>query len=627
MMRRTYLFAGIALAAFLTTGAAVRAQILIERTVSVNALVPDGGSFRSSVLTWNDANLSQVTWTAVTLNFSSGSATSPMVLGDLSSTLRFGTTSDAGGITNAPVFVRGGLTNASQTFTMEDDFDGAWKASGRWELRVTDGVAGGIARLDSWKLSVMGLSTNSAVNLNLADGERISTATGLGTDAQTTVASTLAFGSGTVDAEALAGKTLTFGGGLSGSGTLRASTEAGGKIVLSGDSADFSGIVKVAGLGTTEIADTRALGSGLLQQSNSQSTLRLAFTGTMTNRLSVYNVTFATNGSTLAGQVTVNNTDFDVASGDTNTVSGEVDGEGTVTKLGGGTLVLSGTNNSYTGITDVRNGTLRAVTVANSSNNSSIGAGTGLTIGSSNNAGTFVHTGTDTTNSMNREVLVGSSGGTFSVEHSNSRVTLTGNVANQTTNAATLTKSGAGTLAFGSGANVSVSTIAVQQGTLLLGAANTIGNSTAINLAGGTFALGGNTDTVGRLTVSADSIFDFGTSGGSATNFTFSDFNTAAYGSNSWVMTINNAAVGSSITWNTNYDGNTTFNSFASKVQFGGSGQFGQISFGGGAGAAGTTTLLVAIPDARVYSAAVALLILIGATEWKRRRGTRAKRA
>jgi hypothetical protein len=78
---------------------------------------------------------------------------------------------------------------------------------------------------------------------------------------------------------------------------------------------------------------------------------------------------------------------------------------------------------------------------------------------------------------------------------------------------------------------------------LLLGASNQIGDSTAINLAGGTFALVGNTDTVGRLKLSTLSIFDFRTSGGSAANFTFSDFRTADYGGNSCVMTINNAAV------------------------------------------------------------------------------------
>jgi fibronectin-binding autotransporter adhesin len=173
------------------------------------------------------------------------------------------------------------------------------------------------------------------------------------------------------------------------------------------------------------------------------------------------------------------------------------------------------------------------------------------------------------------------------------------------------------------GAALSGSSIAVNNGgTLLLGASNQIGNDTALNLAGGTFSLAGNTDTVGRLTVSANSIFDFGTAGGSATSFTFSDFGTYS-GS---VLTINNAVAGSSIIFNTNYSGNTNFdfgnpNSFVSKVQFGTTGQFGQISFG-----TGTTTLLVAIPDARVYSAAVALIFLIGIAEVRRRR-QRASRA
>jgi hypothetical protein len=171
-----------------------------------------------------------------------------------------------------------------------------------------------------------------------------------------------------------------------------------------------------------------------------------------------------------------------------------------------------------------------------------------------------------------------------------------------------------------SGNAISGSSIAINGGTLLLGASNQIGNETAVTLAGGTFALGGNTDTVGRLTVSANSIFDFGTSGGSATTFTFSDFNTSAYGNNSYVMTVNNAAVGSAIVFNFNYTGDSTFNSFATKVQFGGAGQFGQISFGGGEGALGTTTLLVAIPDARVYTAAAFLIVLIGVTELRRRR-------
>ena len=605
----------LSLLAVLAAAVPARAQILIERVVTVNKTIADGGTLMSG-LTWSDANLASVSWVAVSLNFSSPYESNPMVLGDLSGTLTFGTSTESPIL--GTVFNRGNLSSLSQTFALADTFDGAWKDSDRWVLRITDNQAGGIAMLNNWKLSIRGQASSSGT-LTLSDGEKISTATDAGST--TTVGSVVSL-SGTTDAEALANKVLTFSGGLSGSGTLRASTEAGGKIVLSGDSASFAGLVRVAGVGTTEIADTRALGTGQLQQSNSQSTLRLNFAGTMTNRLSVYNVSFATNGATLAGNVTVNNTDFDVASGDTNTVSGETDGSGTVTKLGGGTLVLSGTNNSYTGITDVRNGTLRAVTVANSSNNSSIGAGTGLTIGSSNNAGTFVHTGTDTTNSMNREVLVGSSGGTFSVEHSNSRVMLTGNVANQTTNAATLTKSGAGTLAFGSGANVTVSTIAVQQGTLLLGAANTIGTDTEINLAGGTLDTTGFADTVGRLVVSAASSIK-GLSTG--TDFLFSDMDLSTYsGSGGYGVTlVGNYSIGNTINLFNKAQGVwsagdlTSLNNFASKVSFSSGDLQASISFSGGY----TGLTVAAIPEPRVYAAAAGLVLLIGWAEFKRRRG------
>jgi hypothetical protein len=162
---------------------------------------------------------------------------------------------------------------------------------------------------------------------------------------------------------------------------------------------------------------------------------------------------------------------------------------------------------------------------------------------------------------------------------------------------------------------ISGSSIAIHSGgTLLLGAANQISDGTVVNLAGGTLAVGGNADTVGRLTLSADSIFDFGTAGGSASSFTFGDFNTSAYNGLS-VLTINNASAGSSLVFNVDYTGNATFNDFASKVQFGGAGQFGQISFG-----TGTTTLLVAIPDARIAWAAGFLCGLIGLVELRRRR-------
>jgi hypothetical protein len=71
------------------------------------------------------------------------------------------------------------------------------------------------------------------------------------------------------------------------------------------------------------------------------------------------------------------------------------------------------------------------------------------------------------------------------------------------------------------------------------------------------------------------------------------------------------------VVFNTDYTGNTTFNTFTSKISFNDVMLEGQISFSGG-----TTTLTVAaIPDARVYTAAAFLIVLIGMTEYRRRRG------
>jgi autotransporter-associated beta strand protein len=167
----------------------------------------------------------------------------------------------------------------------------------------------------------------------------------------------------------------------------------------------------------------------------------------MSNAVSVYKVAFATNGTTLAGTTTVNNAEFDVATGDTNTITGQITGTGGVTKTGGGRLVLAGTaTNDFTGASAVNAGTL------------------------------FL---------------------------------------NKT----------AGTTA------ISGSTIAVNSGgTLLLGAANQISDSTQVTMAGGTVVLAGYDETAGRLAVTADSIFDFGTAAGGTNTFTFADFDTSGYG-------------------------------------------------------------------------------------------------
>ena len=507
-------------------GSVAQAQLVVERTVTANLTVSDNGTSYSQFW-WTNAGLSSISDTKVTVNFSQLDANNPIVLGQYSSALRFqmGTIN---GITNS-VFGTNGLTSLSQTFDLGAVFSNAiLGGTNSWALFLTDTQGGGVGRLDSWKLTLEGAAATNGTFRPGANG-RLAVSSGQ-TNAAVGAAVDVETAGSSVAAEAGEGRTLRLEGGLTGAGNLDTTTVAGGKVVIGGNSTNFSGIVKVKGSGTTELTDVRALGTGRLQQTNGSSTVRLNFTGTMSNDLSVFKVAFATNGATLAGTTTVNNAEFDVAGGDTNTITGQITGSGGVTKTGLGTLVLAGTTtNDFTGASAVNAGTL------------------------------FL---------------------------------------NKT----------AGTTA------ISGSTIAVNSGgTLLLGAANQISDSTQVTMAGGTVALGGYNETAGRLAVTADSIFDFGTAAGGTNTFTFADFDTSGYGGVAG-LTFSNVGAGSKVVFNSDYTGNTTFNTFTSKISFTDAALEGQISFSGG-----TTTLTVAaIPDARVVWAAGVLCALVGAAEWRR---------
>jgi hypothetical protein len=517
------------LLAVLNCGA--NAQLIIERTVAVNQTIADREQYVSTIV-WDNTGLSSISRVAVSLSFTNASATRPMILGHYLGTLTYGTASEEERM--AQLFSpTNALSGFAPNYTVESALDGPRLASDTWSVLVSDQVKGGGAAVwNSWKLTVEGAAATNGIFRPGANG-RLAVSAGEST-AQVGAAVEVEGGS-KVRAEAAAGRTLRLDGGLTGAGDLETTTESGGKVVVGGNSADFSGILKVAGSGTTELTDSRALGAGQLQQTNGSSTVRLNFAGTLSNPVSVYKVAFATNGATLAGTTTVNNAEFDVASGDTNTITGAITGSGGVTKTGLGTLVLGGT----------------------------------------------------TTNDFTGASAVATNGGTL--------------ILNKT----------AGTTA------ISGSSIAVNSGgTLLLGAANQISDTTQVTMAGGTLALGGNSETAGRLSVSADSIFDFGTAAGGTNTFTFADFDTSGYGGVAG-LTFSNVGAGSKVVFNTDYTGNTTFNTFTSKISFNDVMLEGQISFSGG-----TTTLTVAaIPDARVYTAAAFLIVLIGMTEYRRRRG------
>jgi autotransporter-associated beta strand protein len=508
------------------------AQLIIERTVNVGVVIPDRGQYVSTIL-WDHGGLTSISRVSVDLTLSSPSVTNPMWLGDMFASLTHGTASETERAATVFDYFGGDPDNSATSlvgsYHFETQFDGSWLASNRWSLLLADRAQGGVGRLDSWKLTVEGVGASSGIFRPGSSG-RLAVSHGQ-SSAAVGAAVDLESGS-TVAAEAAANKILRLEGGLTGAGDLETSTAAGGKVVVAGNSENFTGVVKVGGNGTTQLDSVTALGRGTLRQTNGDSVVRLNFAGSFTNAIDIYKVAFATNGATLAGTTTVNNAEFDVASGDTNTITGQITGSGGVTKTGGGRLVLAGTaTNDFTGASAVNAGTLW----------------------------------------LNKA---------------------------------------AGTTA------ISGSTIAVNSGgTLLLGAANQISDSTQVTMAGGTVALGGYNETAGRLAVTADSIFDFGTAAGGTNTFTFTDFDTSGYGGVAG-LTFSNVGAGSKVVFNTDYMGNTTFNTFTSKISFNDVMLEGQISFSGG-----TTTLTVAaIPDARVAWAAGVLCALVGTVEWRRRR-------
>ena len=381
----------------LVAGSSGWAQLIISKTITENQNIPDRGQYVSS-FTWTDhSGLATITDVNVGLNLSSASGTT-MRLGQMYATLTFGTASEGSrvavllnreGVSNTSAFGSAlqslnvtlddsATTNiynlASSTGTYAADgrlgvnptgtrvaysadqitaglsaLNGNWLGSSVWSLLVADVQAGNAAKLNSWSLQVQG----SAPTSGTFDPGNGATVSGAGS-----IESTLTTGSGgSTTVSVASGQSLSLSGGLTGSGTL--ATAGSGTTVLAGNSTGFTGTVSVGGTGITEVGSTGALGGGTLVQSNGESTVKFSAGGAFNNAISVYNVAFTANGTSLTGRTTVNNATFDVANGNTSTLSGKITGSGGVTKTGLGTLLLAGADaNDFTGASAVNAGTL-----------------------------------------------------------------------------------------------------------------------------------------------------------------------------------------------------------------------------------------------------------------------------
>jgi autotransporter-associated beta strand protein len=108
--------------------------------------------------------------------------------------------------------------------------------------------------------------------------------------------------------------------------------------------------------GTLRLGHANAAGSGTITQTTNNSTLQINTGGTVANAMSIFNIqTLQT--VTLSGNKTLNNANYNVASGTTTTESGVLTGSGGITKQGTGALIVTASN-SFTGAVDVQAGLL-----------------------------------------------------------------------------------------------------------------------------------------------------------------------------------------------------------------------------------------------------------------------------
>jgi autotransporter-associated beta strand protein len=390
---------------------------------------------------------------ATTISAAAGTLT----LGGNNSGAAGGVTLTAGtlNINNANALGTGALTLSANT-TINNTSGAAITNLGNQSWALNDGLTFGNA------------NSTSANNLNLGSGSVTVSASSAITLAGTNT--TLTMGSANITST-LSGRTLTANGagntlvlgGLSLSQRTSATTATlAGTANIRIDGAIVPGTAFAHGLTITNTGTTTLSGNNTYTGATtiSAGTLEIGAAGRL-------------GGGSYAGAIT-NNAAFIYSGTNAQTLSGVISGTGDLTKNGTGTLTLSGAN-TYTGITTISAGTLTLGA------NQAIGAiaGTGALDLSS-----FTLTSNSSTTTNFTGVISGTGG---------------------------LTKNGAGTLTL-SGANTYTGATTISAGTIKLGAAGVISDSSNMTVqkvknaaADGVFDLAGFNETIGALTLGSTS--------------------------------------------------------------------------------------------------------------------------
>ncbi len=288
--------------------------------------------------------------------------------------------------------------------------------------------------------------------------------------------------SGTTDAKA---QQITFGpsGTIIAGGQLSSSLGAGGTLLMNG-----SGTLLLTNLNNTYTGTSSGTLNGSGTQITGGGTLgiyadlsmgvapaghynNIQFTGSGTLQDSFNNISLNVNRDiSVASAATAT---FD-SSTNTFTVNGIINGSGSVTKAGSGTLSLTG-NNTFTGQLTIRAGALSISSINNDSSSGVLGnSANSVILGASGSTGTLEYTGA-TASSTKKFTAAPGGTGAFQVDNSGTTVTLSGVI----DGGGSIAKTGAGAQTL-SGANSfggASQSITLSAGTLNINNASALGNA------------------------------------------------------------------------------------------------------------------------------------------------------